>query len=100
MAGRRPLFIPLPVWPIRVLAQVTEWVMMVPLVAKAQARMLAEDASEPAPWAPELPLELRPKGMFSDESIRAALPSEGRFGSGDLRLARWLKRPAERRAVA
>lgn len=91
VAGRRPLFVPLPVLAIRVLAQVTEWVMIVPLVAKAQARMLAEGVSEPAPWAPELPVELRPKGMFSDESIRAALPSAGRFGWGDLRVSRWLR---------
>lgn len=90
VAGRKPLFIPLPVWSIRVLAQLTEWVMIVPLVAKAQARMLAEGVSDPAPWAPELPIELRSKGMFSDGSIRAALPSEGRFGWSDLRVTRWL----------
>jgi uncharacterized protein YbjT (DUF2867 family) len=79
VAGRRPLFVPLPVWSIRVLAQFTEWVMIVPLVAKAQARMLAEGVSEPAPWAPEVPLGVRP-----------ALPDEGAFGWRDLRVARWL----------
>jgi len=35
VAGKRPLFVPLPVWAIRVLAQLTEWTMVVPLVAKA-----------------------------------------------------------------
>lgn len=88
VAGRSPLFVPLPVWSIRVLAQLTEWLMVVPLVAKAQARMLAEGVSEPAPWAPELPAELRPAGRFTKESIRAALPEAGAFGWGDLRMPR------------
>lgn len=94
VVGRRPLFVPLPVWSIRILAQLTEWTMVVPLIAKAQARMLAEGVSEPAPWAPEMPAELRPTGRFTDESIRAALPEAGRFGWRDLRVARRL--PVER----
>jgi NADH dehydrogenase len=92
VAGKRPLFVPLPVWAIRVLAQLTEWTMIVPLVAKAQARMLAEGVSEAAPPAPEAPVGIRPSHPFSEESIRAALPSAGRFGWNDLRVARWLKR--------
>lgn len=88
VAGRRPLFVPLPVWSIRILAQLTEWTMVVPLIAKAQARMLAEGVSEPAPWAPELPIGIRPSHPFSEESIRAALPDAGRFGWRDLRVAR------------
>ncbi|MBU1588199.1 MAG: NAD(P)H-binding protein [Actinobacteria bacterium] len=88
VAGRRPLFVPLPVWSIRILAQLTEWTMVVPLIAKAQARMLAEGVSEPAPWAPELPIGIRPSHPFSEESIREALPDAGRFGWRDLRVAR------------
>lgn len=87
VAGRRPLYVPLPVWAIRVLAQLTEWLMVTPLVAKAQARMLAEGVNEPAPFAPEPPAALRPTSLFTDDLIRAALP-EGRFGLHDLRLAR------------
>lgn len=87
VAGRRPAFLPVPAWVVRVLAQVTEWTMVVPLVAKAQARMLAEGVSEPAPWAPEPPEGLRPSRPFDDDRIRAALPA-GRFGLSDLRLAR------------
>lgn len=94
VVGRRPLFIAVPVWSIRVLAQLTEWLMIVPLVAKSQAMMLAEGVSEPAPWAPEVSTDIRPSRLFSDESIRAALPNAGRFGWGDLRVAQWLKRPA------
>jgi len=88
VAGRRPVFLPIPVWTIRVLAQLTEWTMVVPLVAKAQARMLAEGVSEAAPPAPELPADLRPSRAFDDERIRAALPVGG-FGLSDLRAARW-----------
>ncbi|WP_315106506.1 NAD(P)H-binding protein [uncultured Microbacterium sp.] len=90
VAGRRPAFLPVPTWVVRVLAQLTEWTMVVPLVAKAQARMLAEGVSEPAPWAPEPPEGVRPSRPFDDDSIRAALPT-GRFGLSDLRLARALR---------
>lgn len=91
VAGRRPAFVPVPAWTIRVLAQLTEWVMVVPLVAKAQARMLAEGVSEAAPPAPEPPVEIRPSRAFSDERIRAALP-DGRFGADDLRIVHWWRR--------
>lgn len=90
VAGRRPAFLPVPTGVVRVLAQLTEWTMVVPLVAKAQARMLAEGVSEPAPWAPEPPEGIRPSRPFDDDSIRAALPT-GRFGLSDLRLARALR---------
>ena len=83
------MIIPTPVWAIRVLAQLTEWTMIVPLLAKAQARMLAEGVSAPAPDAPEPPQDLRPSHPFDENQIRAALP-QGRFGLSDLRLLqRW-----------
>ncbi|MEO7015099.1 MAG: NAD(P)H-binding protein [Leifsonia sp.] len=91
VAGRRPVFFPAPVWTIRVLAQLTEWTMVVPLVAKAQASMLAEGVSEAAPFAPETPAGIRPARLFDDERIRAALPT-GRFGLSDLRIAQWWQR--------
>ena len=100
VAGRHPLYVPVPVWSIRILAQFTEWLMIVPLVAKAQARMLAEGVSEPAPPAPELPAELRPSHRFSEELIRAALPSAGRFGWHDLRVSRWLSARRQPRVAA
>ena len=88
VAGRRPVYVPVPVWAIRILAQLTEWTMVVPLVAKAQAQMLAEGVSEPAPFASELPEEIRPVLRFDVDRIQAALP-DGRFGLSDLRMARW-----------
>ncbi|MEN0021769.1 MAG: NAD(P)H-binding protein [Microbacterium sp.] len=87
VAGRRPAYVPVPPWMIRILAQLTEWVMVVPLVAKAQARMLTEGVSEAAPPAPELPHGIRPSRSFTDERIRAAMPA-GRFTLDDLRLVR------------
>lgn len=92
VVGKKPLFIALPVWSIRVLAQLTEWTMIVPLVANAQAQMLSEGVSEPEPWAPEAPADVRPSHAFTEQSIRDALPDEGRFGWHDLRAARWLAR--------
>jgi len=96
---RRVLYIPVPVWSIRVLAQLTEWTMIVPLVAKAQARMLGEGVSEAVPPAPEAPAGIRPSHPFDEQRIRAALPHEGRFGLGDLRVTRWWRQRATARLV-
>lgn len=85
VADRRPVFFPVPVWSIRALAQLTEWTMRTPLVAKAQAMMLAEGVNEPLPYAPELPEALRPARPFTEARIRAALPA-GPFTRADLRL--------------
>lgn len=91
VAGGHPLYVRAPIWSIRVLAQLTEWTMVVPLLAKAQAQMLHEGVSEPSPAAPWLPEELRPALPFDDERIRAAVP-DGRFSLDDLRAVRWWKR--------
>jgi len=88
LVGRRVAVVPAPVWFIRIVAQITEWTMKVPLIAKAQARMLAEGVSEAAPPTPDLPDALRPKLPFSTEQIEAALPARGGFGFRDLRVAR------------
>jgi nucleoside-diphosphate-sugar epimerase len=88
LVDRRVIVVPAPVFAIRALAQVTEWTMKVPLIAKAQARMLAEGVSRPAAPADVLPDDLRPRLPFSTEQIEAALPPRGRFGFRDLRWAR------------
>ncbi|WP_053351320.1 NAD-dependent epimerase/dehydratase family protein [Leucobacter musarum] len=87
VAGRRIIVLPAPVWAIRGVAQLTEWLMVTPLLAKAQAQMLAEGVSEAAPPAPDAAPEIRPHRPFSDARIREALP-RGRFGLSDLRVAR------------
>ena len=89
VAGRSPVVLRAPVWSIGALAQLTEWLMVTPLLARAQAQMLAEGVTEAAPPAPELPEGLRPSRAFDEEGIRAALP-EGRFTLDDLRIARWI----------
>ncbi|WP_213816937.1 NAD(P)H-binding protein [Glaciihabitans sp. dw_435] len=91
VAGRHPLYVPLPVWAIKVLAQLTEWTMVTPLVAKAQAQMLSEGVSEAAPPAPELPEGIRPVLPFDEARIREALP-DGGFTLDDLRIVGWWSR--------
>jgi uncharacterized protein YbjT (DUF2867 family) len=88
VVDRRVAVLPTPVWALRALGQVTEWVMKVPLVATAQVRMLAEGVSESAPPAERLPEHLLPRTPFSDDQIRASLPEPGGFGWRDLRIAR------------
>lgn len=88
VVGRRVLVFPVPVWAHYVFAQVFEWTMKVPLLAKSQVRMLAEGVAEAAIPASELPDDLRPRAAFTDEEIRRALPDAGGFGWRDLRIAR------------
>lgn len=88
IVGRRVLVVPAPVWALYVLAQLTELTMKVPLIAKAQVRMLAEGVSEAWGAVDELPGDLVPATAFTDEQIRAALPAPGGFGPHDLRVVR------------
>jgi uncharacterized protein YbjT (DUF2867 family) len=85
VTGRRPLFVPLPVVAQRFSAAVAEAVMTVPLISRAQVRILAEGIVEPLPAADELPVDLRPRTRFNETSIRAGLPEPGGFGRADLR---------------
>ncbi|WP_022886222.1 NAD-dependent epimerase/dehydratase family protein [Glaciibacter superstes] len=88
VVGRRLWVIPLPVWVLYVIAQLTEWTMKVPLIAKAQVRMLAEGVVDAAPPAPGVPADLAPHTRFTDEQIRLALPEPGGFGLRDLLFRR------------
>lgn len=88
VVGRPMLVFPAPLAFHRLFAQVCEWTMRVPLVAKAQMRMLAEGVTEATGPAGALPDDLRPRAAFDADRIRAALPDEGRFGCADLRLPR------------
>jgi uncharacterized protein YbjT (DUF2867 family) len=91
--NRRVLVVRLPMTFHRALAWVSEQVMTVPLIARAQVRMLEEEIVEPVLASDDLPQDLLPRTPFDDRSIRAGLPEPGRFGLKDLRLA---NRPTRR----
>jgi NADH dehydrogenase len=59
--------------------------MTVPLISRAQVRILAEGIVEPLPTAARLPVDLLPTTRFDEASIRAGLPAPGGFGRPDLR---------------
>ena len=83
--GKRILIVPAPVWFHYILAQCFEWTMQIPLVAKAQVRILSEGVTEPATACDQLPLDLTPKRRFTKEQIHQGLPEPGPFGPRDLR---------------
>jgi len=74
-----------PVWLHRLLARFWELTMKVPLVARAQIRILSEGVVEPALPCDALPVDLWPKRKFTDEQIRRGLPEPGPFTLRDLR---------------
>jgi hypothetical protein len=59
--------------------------MKVPLVSRAQERILAEGVVEPATPCDPLPADLVPWRSLGDEQIRQGLPAPGPFGLRDLR---------------
>lgn len=72
--GSSVFTVPLPVWFHYILAGVGERVMKVPLISKAQVRILAEGLTEPEPAASYPPDDLAPTTPFRAEQIAAALP--------------------------
>src|ERR1700751_2607996 len=83
--GRRPAVVPTPVWFHYALALLLETTMRIPLVSRAQVRILSEGIVEALPPCGALPADLLPATRFSDEQIRAGLPEAGAFGFKDLR---------------
>lgn len=83
--SRHVMMFPAPIWFHRILAQVCELTMKVPLVAKAQVRILAEGVTEPATECDPLPADLLPVRRFTPEQIRDGLPEAGPFSLHDLR---------------
>jgi uncharacterized protein YbjT (DUF2867 family) len=82
---RRALIFPAPVIFHRVLAQVCEWTMKVPLVAKAQVQILLEGVVEAATAHDPLPDDLAPTRRFTEDQIGSGLPEPGPFSLRDLR---------------
>jgi NADH dehydrogenase len=83
--GRSIWIFPAPIWFHYALASVCETMMTVPLVARAQVRILSEGVVEPATECDPLPADLMPVRFFTPEQIRSGLPEAGPFGVHDLR---------------
>jgi NADH dehydrogenase len=83
--NRKIAIFPAPIWFHYLLAQFFEWTMKVPLVAKAQVRILTEGVTEPAQAYDPLPTDLVPSRKFTADRIRQGLPAPGPFGLADLR---------------
>jgi len=83
--GRRIWIFPAPLWFHYALALVCEATMKVPLVARAQVRILSEGVVEPATKCDSLPPDLMPVRRFTPDQIRSGLPDAGPFGLHDLR---------------
>jgi uncharacterized protein YbjT (DUF2867 family) len=83
--GRRIWIFPAPLWFHYALGMVCEATMKVPLVARAQVRILSEGVVEPATACDPLPADLLPVRRFTAEQIRGGLPEPGPFGVRDLR---------------
>jgi len=83
--GRRVWIFPAPLWFHHALAVVCELTMKVPLVARAQVRILSEGVVEPATQCDPLPPDLLPVRCFTPEQICSGLPEPGPFGLHDLR---------------
>jgi uncharacterized protein YbjT (DUF2867 family) len=84
--NRRVRVIRLPLTFHRGLAWISERVMTVPLIARAQVRLLEEEIVEPVLASDELGRDLQPSTPFDERSIRAGLPDPRRFGLKDLRF--------------
>jgi NADH dehydrogenase len=85
VVGAQPLYVRLPVWVHSLMAIALERVMRIPLISKAQVRILSEGVVEPAMPCDPLPTELAPATRFTEEQIRRELPAPGPFGLADLR---------------
>lgn len=89
IAGRRPVFVRAPIGFHYMLAGVAEAAMKVPLLAKAQVRILEEELIEPALAPDSLPAELVPSTAFNRQTVEAAVPMGERFHLDDLRMFGW-----------
>ncbi|HEY1271645.1 MAG TPA: NAD-dependent epimerase/dehydratase family protein [Terriglobales bacterium] len=83
--GKQILVFPAPVWFHYLLARLFEWTMKVPLVARAQVRILAEGVVEAAPLCAALPPDLLPSRRYTSDQIMKGLPGPGPFRLRDLR---------------
>ena len=83
--GQQVLMVRAPIWLHYLLARFWELTMKVPLVARAQVRILSEGVVESVLPCDPLPQDLLPRRKFTDDQIRAGLPEAGGFTLRDLR---------------
>lgn len=83
--GRQPLMFPLPVWCHRLMAQIFEWTMRIPLASVAQIKILSEGVAEPASPVVPVPYDLVPTRRFTTDQIRNGLPAPESFCVNDLK---------------
>ncbi|MCB9894826.1 MAG: NAD-dependent epimerase/dehydratase family protein [Planctomycetes bacterium] len=88
VVGRRPLAFRMPVWFHRLFAIFAEAAMRVPVVSRAQVRILSEGVVEPSGECDPLPADLLPTVSFDEDVIRHGLPDAGRYRLSDLRCCR------------
>ena len=82
---KRLFVFPMPITFHNILAWLCESIMNVPLVAKAQLRMLCEGISDPLEGCDELPEDLKPQIKLTEQQILKGLPEPGGFSMKDLR---------------
>jgi uncharacterized protein YbjT (DUF2867 family) len=83
--GRRVVVVPTPLLALRALAWAAELVMPVPLVARAQVRIL-EEGFDALPGTAPPPHDLAPRTPFDARAIREGLPPAGGFRRRDFSL--------------
>jgi nucleoside-diphosphate-sugar epimerase len=91
VVNRRPCMFRLPLFFHYAFGWVLERLMMTPLVALAQVRILSEGITEPLPPCAFVPDDLAPCRAFTEEQIRRGLPEPGAFGLSDLRFCACVK---------
>ena len=80
VVDRRVLLLRLPVWPHYLAAWIYERIMSIPLISRAQVRMLAEGVEEALPGMDPVPDDLLPRTRFTAQKILENLPEPGGFG--------------------
>lgn len=85
VTGKKIRLVRAPVWFHYLMARLWEGTMKVPLVARAQVRILSEGVVEPALPCDSLPYDLMPTRKFTGDQIRKGLPEARSFGLRDLR---------------
>jgi len=85
VTGKKVRMVRAPVWLHYGLAHFWELTMKIPLVARAQVRILSEGVVESALPCDLLPPDLLPKRRFTDDQILKGLPVAGGFTLRDLR---------------